>query len=126
MIGSIVAFVLSQMIDVRMFWLIRRLTGERMIWLRTTGSTVLSQLVDSYTVLLIGFWLPGKYPLTEVAELGITGYSVKLVIAICLTPFIYLVRYGVKRILGKEEAEAMSDSAAQESMKAVNGQLPGE
>jgi len=112
MTGSIVAFMLSQMVDVWAFWFIRRLTGERMIWLRSTGSTVFSQLIDSYTVLLIGFWLPGTYTFNEILVLGITGYSVKLVIAVGLTPFIYLVRYCVKRILGKEEAEAMAAEAA--------------
>lgn len=126
MIGSITAFVLSQMIDVRVFWLIRRLTGERMIWLRSTGSTVFSQLVDSYTVLLIGFWLPGTFTLKEIAVLGITGYSVKLVIAIGLTPLIYLVRYLVKQILGKEEAAAMAESAAKASIKGIDSGLPDE
>lgn len=116
MTGSIVAFVFSQMIDVWAFWFIRRLTGEKMIWLRSTGSTVFSQLVDSYTVLIIGFWIPGTFTFKEILVLGITGYSVKLVIAIGLTPFIYLVRYGVKRILGNEQAEEMSRAAAEESL----------
>lgn len=122
MVGSIVAFVASQMIDVRLFWVIRKLTGERWIWLRSTGSTVVSQLCDSFIVLIIGFWLPslwgaGKYTLAEVGYLGITGYSVKLIIAILLTPLIYLLRNMVRKFLGEEEAEKMATEAAIESYK---------
>jgi queuosine precursor transporter len=115
MIGSISAFIVSQMIDVRLFWFFRRLTGDKYIWLRSTGSTVISQLADSYIVLLIGFWLPGVYSLEQIAFFGITGYATKLVIAICLTPLIYAVRGAMRSIFGKELAEQLSDEAARES-----------
>lgn len=117
MIGSIVAFAVSQMIDVWAFWFMRRLTGERFIWLRSTGSTLFSQLADSYLVLLIGFWLPGTFTLEEILIFGITGYATKFVIAICLTPLIYLMRYFIKRLLGEEEADSMADEAALEAIR---------
>lgn len=116
MIGSVVAFILSQMIDVWGFWFMRRLTGERLIWLRSTGSTAISQLVDSYTVLLIGFWLPGKMSLEMVLYVGIMNYVIKLMIAILLTPLIYAVRGLIRKILGEKEAEALAQAAAAESL----------
>lgn len=97
MVGSITAFILSQMIDIRLFYFFKRLTGEKMIWLRSTGSTVFSQLVDSYVVLGIGFLLPGLIDFKTFLFLGITGYATKLFIAIILTPFIYLIRYLINR-----------------------------
>lgn len=115
MIGSIVAFIVSQMIDVWAFWFMRKLTGGRYIWLRSTGSTVFSQLADSYIVLLIGFWLPGIFTMPEILFFGITGYATKMVIAVALTPLIYAMRYTIRKVLGKEQAEAMAAEAAAES-----------
>ena len=59
-IGSIIAFLVSQLIDVTVFHFFKNKTGNKMIWLRTTGSTVISQLFDSFIVLGIAFYLPGK------------------------------------------------------------------
>lgn len=99
MIGSITAFLVSQLLDVRLFRLFNRLTGGRMIWLRSTGSTVVSQLVDGFIVLFIGFWLPGVYSFDQILVFWISGYSVKLIIAILLTPFVYLMHFLAKQIL---------------------------
>ena len=118
MIGSIMAFIIGQMIDVRMFWFFRKLTGDKYIWLRSTGSTVVSQLFDSYIVLFIGFYLPGTYSIGQIAFYGITGYATKLVIAVGLTPFIYLVRAFMRSVFGKELAHELSEEAAKESLKA--------
>ena len=49
--GSLVAFLVGQLIDVSIFHRIRAATGERMVWLRATGSTAVSQLIDSFVVL---------------------------------------------------------------------------
>src|SRR6476620_9073937 len=54
-IGSLVAFLVSQIIDVTVFHKIKKITGEKKVWLRATGSTLISQLVDSYIVLFIAF-----------------------------------------------------------------------
>lgn len=116
MIGSIVAFIVSQQVDIWAFWLFRKWTGERLIWLRSTGSTLISQFIDSYLVLFIGFLLPGTKTFQEVLFLGITGYATKLIIAIGLTPMIYVVRGLMKRLLGKEEAEKMAKDALRESV----------
>ncbi len=103
MVGSITAFIVSQLLDVQLFVLFNKLTNGKMIWLRSTGSTAVSQLVDSYTVLFIGFWLPGVLPLKMVLILGITGYATKLVIAVALTPLVYLMHYLAGSILGDKQ-----------------------
>ena len=99
MVGSITAFLVSQLLDVQLFGIFNKLTNGRMIWLRSTGSTVISQLIDGFIVLFIGFWLPGVYSFQEILVFWISGYSVKLIIAVLLTPFVYLMHSLAKRIL---------------------------
>lgn len=89
-VGSITAFLTSQLIDVTIFHFFKRKTGNKMIWLRSTGSTVISQFFDSFIVLGIAFWLTGKMDTKTFIISAFTGYSVKLLIAILLTPLIYL------------------------------------
>ncbi|MCE2712672.1 MAG: queuosine precursor transporter [Cryomorphaceae bacterium] len=98
-IGSICAFLISQLIDATLFQWIKQKTGNRWIWLRSTGSTVVSQLIDSFVVLYIGFVLPGSLSLSEFFKIAPTNYVLKLVIAILLTPFIYLGHYAVRKYL---------------------------
>jgi uncharacterized integral membrane protein (TIGR00697 family) len=99
-IGSIIAFLLSQLTDVFIFWFIRTKTGSRMIWLRATGSTAISQFVDTFIILFIAFLLPGKITFEQYINLGFTGYSAKLIIAIALTPLIYIGRAAIEKYLG--------------------------
>ena len=101
-VGSIVAFLVSQLIDVSVFWFFRKKTGEGKIWLRTTGSTIISQLFDSFIVLGIAFWLPGRINFNTYVTSALTGYTFKLIIAIVLTPLIYLGHYWIKKYLTKE------------------------
>ena len=89
-VGSITAFLVSQLIDVSIFHFFKRKTGNKMIWLRSTGSTVISQLFDSFIVLGIAFWMTGKISTPDYIASAFTGYFVKLIIAILLTPLIYL------------------------------------
>lgn len=89
-VGSITAFLVSQLIDVSIFHFVKSKTGNRMIWLRTTGSTVISQLFDSFIVLGIAFWLPGKIDSSTFVSSALTGYSFKLCVAVALTPLIYV------------------------------------
>lgn len=89
-VGSITAFLVSQLIDVSIFHYFKNKTGNKMIWLRSTGSTVISQLFDSFIVLGIAFWMTGKITTEQYIASAFTGYFVKLIIAILLTPLIYL------------------------------------
>lgn len=89
-VGSITAFLVSQLIDVTVFHFFKTKTGNKMIWLRSTGSTVISQLFDSFIVLGIAFWMTGKMTTEIYIASAFTGYFVKLIIAVLLTPLIYL------------------------------------
>jgi uncharacterized integral membrane protein (TIGR00697 family) len=101
-IGSMIAFLVSQLIDVTVFHFFKHKTGNRMIWLRSTGSTVISQLFDSFIVLGIAFWMTGKMTTEVYITSAFTGYFVKLMIAVGLTPFIYLGHALIEKYLQKE------------------------
>jgi queuosine precursor transporter len=102
MIGSITAFIVSQLLDVRLFHFFNKLTKGKMIWLRSTGSTVISQLVDSFIVAIIGLWMSGTKTFDQMVFLAVMGYLTKLSIAVCLTPLVYLMHYLAKGILGEK------------------------
>ncbi|MFI5150149.1 MAG: queuosine precursor transporter [Bacteroidia bacterium] len=115
-IGSLVAFLVSQFVDVFIFWMLRDRTGGKMMWLRSTGSTVISQLVDTFIVGAIAFWLPGKWTTKIYLEASLTGYTFKLGIAILLTPLIYLAHRWIDKYLGDQEAHTLVKHTAEESL----------
>ena len=102
-VGSIAAFLFSQLIDVLVFQWLKNKTGNRFIWLRSTGSTIFSQLIDTYVVLYIGFVLPGNMSFDDYMTIAPTNYVLKIVIAISLIPLIYLGHYGVKKYLSGKD-----------------------
>jgi queuosine precursor transporter len=111
--GSIVAFLVGQLIDVTIFHRIRRATGERYVWLRATGSTAVSQLIDSFVVLYIAFVIgPQKWPVSQFLAVGTVNYLYKMSAAIALIPLLYLMRRAIERYLGAETAAAMRAEAA--------------
>lgn len=112
-IGSLVAFLVGQLTDVFVFQRLRKVTGTRLLWLRATGSTLVSQLIDSFVVLFIAFY--GVFSNQQIIAIGITNYIYKFAIAILLTPVIYGGHYAIDRYLGKENAEKISADAASES-----------
>ena len=98
-IGSIIAFLVSQLIDTTLFHFLKNKTGKKLLWLRSTGSTVISQLFDTFIVLGIAFYLPGIMDTNTYILSGFTGYSIKLLIAIAMTPLIYLGHYLIDKYL---------------------------
>lgn len=102
-VGSICAFLLSQLLDAFLFDKIKRKTGDRFIWLRSTGSTIFSQIIDTYVVLYIGFVLNGTMSLSDFWKIAPVNYSLKLLIALALTPLIYLGHYSIRKYLGSLE-----------------------
>jgi queuosine precursor transporter len=101
-IGSIIAFLVAQVIDALSFHRIKKITGSRHIWLRATGSTVISQLFDTFIVQFIAFVIPGYWSLPEFFENASMGYLFKLLVALGLIPFIYLFHYIIDRYLKVE------------------------
>jgi queuosine precursor transporter len=111
--GSVVAFLAGQLIDVSVFHRIRNATGERWVWLRATGSTAVSQLVDSFVVIYIAFVLgPQKWPTSLFLAVSTVNYVYKMLAAIALIPLLYLMRHGIRRYLGHERERQLRDEAA--------------
>ena len=113
-IGSLVAFLFGQIIDVGVFHRIKRITGEKRIWLRATGSTLVSQFIDSFIVVFIALYIGQQYPFFQVLAISIMNYMYKGLMALLLTPVIYLVHYAIESYLGKDLAASMK-AAAQEN-----------
>lgn len=117
--ASITAFLIGQIVDVLVFHRIKKVTGEKKIWLRATGSTLVSQLVDSFVVLMIAFyfypmWVKGNgspWPLDQVLAICIVNYIYKFLMAIALTPVIYLIHNMIEKYLGHDQAAAMKTAA---------------
>jgi uncharacterized integral membrane protein (TIGR00697 family) len=130
-IGSLVAFLLGQLIDVIAFHKIKQATGEKMIWLRATGSTFISQFIDSYVVLFIAFYLGSRIGAKEgdfvwsfklFLAVGTVNYIYKAIVALSLTPVIYLMHYLIERYLGPTTAMAMKKAAMnkENSLEAID------
>ena len=110
--GSLVAFLIGQLLDVAVYHRVRRWTGEKKIWLRATGSTLISQFVDSFVVLYIAFVLgPQRWSMDLFLAVGTLNYSYKFLMAIAMTPLIYLAHALIDRYLG-DEAGRMKEAAA--------------
>lgn len=102
MVGSLIAFLVSQFLDVWIFTRIRARTGKRFIWLRATGSTLVSQGIDTFLVQGVAFYLPGKISLAEWMSIASNSYVIKLGIALAITPLLYLGHALIDRYLQKE------------------------
>jgi queuosine precursor transporter len=131
-IGSMVAFLIGQLLDVVIFHRIKKITGDKNIWLRATGSTLVSQLVDSFVVLFIAFYLGRRiqtgqgdpWTLHQVAVTGTGNYIYKFVMAVILTPVIYLVHNIIEKYLGKETAARLKRSAMGEKNEHPPSNIP--
>jgi uncharacterized integral membrane protein (TIGR00697 family) len=110
-LGSITAFLVSQIVDVTVFHKIKRTTGEKWIWLRATGSTLVSQLVDSFIVLFIAFKIGKDWTWQLVLAICLVNYTYKFTMAIVLTPVIYFIEGRIEKYLGKETTQKMKLAA---------------
>ena len=109
--GSLSAFLVSQIVDVTVFHRIKRATGEKYVWLRATGSTMISQFVDSFIVLFIAFKLGNDWTWQRVLAICIMNYIYKFSVALILTPLIYFLEARIENYLGKDVASKMKRSA---------------
>lgn len=108
-LGSLTAFLVSQIVDVTIFHRIKKVTGDKWIWLRATGSTLVSQLVDSFVVLFIAFG--SKWTWQLILAVGIMNYMYKFIVAIVLTPLIYFIEKRIEKYVGHETARKMKLAA---------------
>ena len=114
-IGSLTAFLIAQLLDVYIFQRLRRITGKRMIWLRATGSTLISQLIDSFIVLWIAFYVFGNWSMSQIFAVGTINYMYKFLVAIMLTPLLYVAHFFIDRYLGDEMAGKMMEEASEDT-----------
>jgi uncharacterized integral membrane protein (TIGR00697 family) len=114
--GSIIAFLVGQIADVVIFHKIKKITGEKALWLRATGSTLISQLIDSFVVIFIAFYINPQYHWSwqMVAAIGLVNYTYKFLVAILMTPILYLIHNIIDRYLGKDLSHRLLDSAAKD------------
>lgn len=110
-VASIIAFLVSQLVDVTIFHKIKKITGEKKVWLRATGSTVVSQLVDSFIVVFIAFKIGKGWSWPTVLSISLLGYSYKFLVALLMTPVIYLVEGRIESYVGSDTARQMKLSA---------------
>jgi uncharacterized integral membrane protein (TIGR00697 family) len=118
-IASMIAFLIGQIVDVFIFHRIKKRTGEKHVWLRATGSTLVSQFIDSFVVLVIAFYVYPKlvpsqgsaWPINQILAIGVVNYIYKFIVAVLLTPVIYFFHYRLDIFLGKEKADEMKKAA---------------
>jgi uncharacterized integral membrane protein (TIGR00697 family) len=110
-VGSLAAFLLGQIADAFVFRRIKFLTGEKRIWMRATLSTLVSQLIDSFIVTYVAFYIFRGVSIGQCTAWALTAYSYKFVIAILFTPVVYGLHWFAERYLGRELAAEMKKSA---------------
>lgn len=101
--GSLIAFLVSQIVDALIFERIKAKTGGKMIWLRATGSTLISQLIDSFLVIGVAFYLFGNWSLAQWFNVSLNNYLYKFFVAILFTPVLYVAHYYIEAYLKKED-----------------------
>ena len=114
-IGSVIAFLIAQLLDVFIFQKIKKITKGKLIWLRATGSTLISQFIDSFIVLIIAFYFlapEGKaWSINQVLNVGVDNYTFKFIVAILITPLIYLSHFLIDNYLGEKLSKKAKEVA---------------
>lgn len=109
--ASLVAFFIGQVLDALIFRKIKQVTGDKKIWLRATGSTLISQFFDSFIVLFIAFYFGANWPFYTVLAIGTINYIYKFSMAILLTPVIYMIHFIIRKYLGEELSSQLRHNA---------------
>lgn len=110
-VGSLIAFLVGQIVDVYIFHRIKKVTGEKKVWLRATGSTLVSQFIDSFVVLFVAFYIGADWDIIRVLAIGLVNYIYKFFMAVLLTPAIYLAHFLIDRYLGEKKAHELKMAA---------------
>lgn len=98
LVASMIAYLVGQFCDIAIFNLLKRVTQNKLLWLRATGSTLVSQLIDTTVVQFVAW--TAVLPTATIFNIIFTSYAVKMLVAVGLTPFIYLGHALVERKLG--------------------------
>lgn len=97
-VASLISYLISQTHDIWAYEFWRKKYSEpKHIWIRNNASTMVSQLIDNGCFTLIAFY--GVYPKEVLIEIFLATYLIKLLVAVCDTPFVYLAHYLKKKNL---------------------------
>lgn len=109
--GSMLAFVVAQLLDVKLFHFFKRLTHGKYLWLRNNASTWVSQLADTFIVNSILFYWAFGWEFSTGIQVMITIYLYKMFIALVDTPLIYLAVFALRKSFGLNSNESLAESA---------------
>lgn len=97
-IASIIACYIAQLIDIKLYLWIRKITDGNFLWLRNNGSTVISLLIDTSIVVSI-LCVFNVLPMERMLAIIISSYSFKFLFVVCSTPLFYCGVWAIKRLL---------------------------
>lgn len=121
--ASLTAYMVSQLVDIGAFAALKKATGGKLLWLRATGSTLISQGIDTVTINLVAW--TGVLRFDQILNVMASSYGVKFLIAVGLTPLIYAGRVVFQRFFGMVPApidsEGSSKSVGQERPPRATG-----
>ena len=119
------AFVIGQLVDAFIFRRIKRITGDKRIWLRATGSTIISQLMDSVVVTYVAFYfLRNDFSFAQCTAMVLVAYTYKLTVALLATPLVYAAHALVEQYLGPQKAAEMRAAALDSENPTVHSATP--
>ncbi len=87
LLASMVAYLTAQLLDIAVFNALKRATQNRLLWVRATGSTLVSQLIDTVVIQLLAWY--GTLPLQKIFGVVFASYGFKILVAVALTPVVY-------------------------------------
>ena len=97
--ASMLAYLVAQLIDVRISHYLKKLTNEKKLWLRNNLSTMFSQLIDTIIVNSIFLYFGLNLDWDIIIKIIIASYLFKIIIALLDTPLVYIgVHYTRKYI----------------------------
>ena len=105
-VASMVAYLVAQLIDVRLFHFWKRLTKGKHLWLRNNASTILSQLVD--TALVVGVLFIGVEPINKILLFILHGWLFKMLCALADTPLLYLTVWAGRKKFNLAQNQELS------------------
>jgi uncharacterized integral membrane protein (TIGR00697 family) len=107
------AYIAAQYCDVQLFHFWKRVTKGKYLWVRNNFSTMISQLVDSFMVILVTFgaaYLAGDFTVKALLVLMFSNYAFKFCVAILDTGPFYLGVYQLRKYLHLEEGELAANT----------------
>ena len=105
--ASLTAYMASQLVDIFAFHALKKATKGKLLWLRATGSTLISQAIDTLTINFVAW--TGVLGFDQIVNVIVSSYAVKVLIAIGLTPLIYVGHAAIERYFGLAPLKVEAD-----------------